>query len=157
MRRPWQEPRLERAPGFEQFVRARSPRLLAVARGLSRSDTGAEKLVEEVLAKALLDWDAISAAPDPGAQVNRMLVKAATSFRRRHFRRETPTGQDALLRTLATLRPRQRAVLVLRYYEGLNDHEIAATLGLSHASVRSNTTRGLETLRTAGLLNRTRV
>ncbi|GAA3593589.1 hypothetical protein GCM10022223_05630 [Kineosporia mesophila] len=50
-----------------------------------------------------------------------------------------------------------RAVLVLRYYEGLNDHEIAATLGMARASVRSNAARGVAELRKAGLLNEARV
>ncbi|GAB6903247.1 SigE family RNA polymerase sigma factor [Kineosporia succinea] len=170
MRRPWQEPALEKAPGFEDFVRERSPRLLSMARGLMRSSADAEDLVQDVLAKVLLRWDVVSRADDPNAYVNRMLVNAATSFWRRGFQRESPTDseilgdrpvedasgtlaeRDALLRALATLKPKHRAVLVLRYYEGLNDHEIAATLGMAHASVRSNAARGLAALRRAGLL-----
>ncbi|GAB3282120.1 SigE family RNA polymerase sigma factor [Kineosporia babensis] len=171
MRRPWQEPSLERAPGFEDFVRERSPRLMAIARGLTRSSADAEDLVQDVLAKVLLKWDLVSATDDPNAYVNRMLVNAATSFWRRGFQRESPTDstilgerpvedssgalaeRDALLQALATLKPKHRAVLVLRYYEGLNDHEIAATLGMAHASVRSNAARGLAALRKAGLLS----
>ena len=175
MRRPWQEPSLERAPGFENFVRDRSPRLLAMARGLARSEADAEDLVQDVLAKVLLKWDTVSAAEDPNAYVNRMLVNAATSFWRRGVRRESPSDsaligerpvadeshalaeREALLQALARLRPKHRAVLVLRYYEGLNDHEIAAMLGMAHASVRSNAARGLAALRKAGLPDETRV
>nr|WP_269810460.1 SigE family RNA polymerase sigma factor [Kineosporia rhizophila] len=161
---------MEKAPGFEEFVRARSPRMLSVARGLTRSNADAEDLVQDVLAKVLLKWDLVSRADDPAAYVNRMLVNAATSFWRRGFQRESPTDsavlgdrpvddtsgalaeRDALLQALATLRPKHRAVLVLRYYEGLNDHEIAETLGMAHATVRSNAARGLAALRKAGLL-----
>ncbi|GAA3640756.1 SigE family RNA polymerase sigma factor [Kineosporia mesophila] len=178
MRRPWQEPSIEKAPGFEDFVRERSPRLMSVARGLSRSSADAEDLVQDVLAKALLKWDTVSRADDPGAYVNRMLVNAATSFWRRGASRESPTDsdilgaradravddasttlaeRDSLLRALATLKPKHRAVLVLRYYEGLDDHEIAATLGMAHATVRSNAARGLAALRKEGLLGGTRV
>jgi RNA polymerase sigma-70 factor (sigma-E family) len=173
--RPWQEPAIEKAPGFEQFVRERSPRLMALARGLARSNADAEDLVQDVLAKVLLKWDTVRAAEDPNAYVNRMLVNAATSFWRRGSQREYPTDsvilgeraeddatghladRDALLRALATLKPKHRAVLVLRYYEGLNDHEIAGMLGMAHASVRSNAARGLAALRKAGLLNEARV
>jgi RNA polymerase sigma-70 factor (sigma-E family) len=175
MRKPWQEPSLEKASGFEAFVRDRSPRLMAMARGLTRSSADAEDLVQDVLAKVLLKWDTVSRADDPNAYVNRMLVNAATSFWRRGVQRESPSDsvelgdrpvddlsgelaeRDALLRALGTLKPKHRAVLVLRYYEGLNDHEIAATLGMAHATVRSNAARGLAALRKAGLLSETRV
>ncbi|WP_308113596.1 SigE family RNA polymerase sigma factor [Kineosporia corallincola] len=175
MRRPWQEPGLEKAPGFEAFVRERSPRLLSVARGLTKSSADAEDLVQDVLARVLLKWDTVSRADDINAYVNRMLVNGATSLWRRGFQRESPTDstllgekpvddestalaeRDVLLRALATLKPKHRAVLVLRYYEGLNDHEIAETLGMAHATVRSNAARGLAALRKAGLLDGTRV
>jgi len=170
MRRAWQAPTIEKAPGFEDFARERLPRLLSTARVLTRSDADAEDLVQEVLARALLKWDRISATEDPRAYVNRMLVNAATSFWRCGARRETPTAsetvtdrvvpdgtgavaeREALLMALATLRPRHRAVLVLRYYEGLDDREIASVLGMAQATVRSNAARGLTALRKAGLL-----
>ena len=150
MRRPWQEPSIERAPGFEDFVHTRSPRLLALARGLTCSNVTAQELVQSVLAQVLDKWDTISRADDPDATVSRMLVKA--SFRRR-FGGGRPAADEssALLQALATLRPKHRAVMVLRYYEGLNDHEIAATLGMTHASVRSGVARGLVALRKAGV------
>lgn len=148
-------------------ARERSPRLLAIARGLTRSDADAEDLVQEVLAEALLKWDTISAADDRTASVNRMLVNASTSFWRRAFQRESLIGspdrsddraeRDLLLKALATLRPKHRAVLVLRYYENLNDHEIAETLGMAHAAVRGHAARGLAALRKAGLLADTQV
>jgi RNA polymerase sigma-70 factor (sigma-E family) len=169
MRKPWQEPAIERAPGFSDFVALRAAPMLAMARGLTRSPADAEDLVQDVLAKALLKWAVVSKADDPGAYVNRMLVNAAMSFWRGAVRRESPTpvedlpsqavadrsGQiierDALFGALRTLPPRHRAVLVLRYYEGLPDPEIADILGMAPATVRSSAARGLQALRKAGL------
>ncbi|GLY28102.1 SigE family RNA polymerase sigma factor [Kineosporia sp. NBRC 101731] len=156
-------------------MRDNSPRLLSMARGLTRSNADAEDLLQDVLAKVLLKWDTVSAALNPQAYVKQMLVNAATSFWRRGFHRESLSDsaligerpvpdesgvlaeRDSLLAALGRLKPKHRAVLVLRYYEGLNDHEIAATLGMAHASVRSNAARGLAELRKAGLLNEARV
>jgi RNA polymerase sigma-70 factor (sigma-E family) len=171
VRKPWQEPAIERAPGFSDFAAARAAPMLAMARGLTRSPADAEDLVQDVLAKALLKWAVVSKADDPAAYVNRMLVNAAMSFwRGAAVRRESPTAvedlpsqavadrsgqiieRDALLGALRTLPPRHRAVLVLRYYEGLPDPEIADILGMAQATVRSSAARGLQALRKAGLL-----
>jgi RNA polymerase sigma-70 factor (sigma-E family) len=166
---PWPEPAIERAPGYTEFVVARAAPMLAMARGLTRTSTDAEDLVQEVLAKALLKWDVVSKADDPAAYVNRMLVNAATSVWRSAKRREIPTAaedlppqsvadrsgsvveRDALLGALRQLPTRHRAVLVLRYYEGLPDAEIAQVLGVAQATVRSSAARALSTLRRAGL------
>ena len=163
-------PRVRDAPGFEELVAARSGPLLSMARGLVRTDADAEDLVQDVLARALAKWDRVSAAGDPAAYVNRMLVNAAMSWWRRGARREQPTDADALpegavpdpttalderdelLSALRRLPPRHRAVLVLRYYEGLPDHEIAGLLDMAQATVRSSAARGLVALRRAGLL-----
>jgi RNA polymerase sigma-70 factor (sigma-E family) len=170
MRRPWPEPVIERAPGYTDFVVARAAPMLAMARGLTRSSVDAEDLVQEVLAKALLKWDVIRKVDDPPAYVNRMLVNTAISFWRTGLRREATTAsgelppqsvddrsgelaeRDALLAALRQLPPRHRAVLVLRYYEGLPDQEIAQVLGMAQATVRSSAARGLAALRKAGLL-----
>jgi RNA polymerase sigma-70 factor (sigma-E family) len=169
MRRLWAEPAIERAPGFTDFVVARAAPMLAMARGLTRTSTDAEDLVQDVLAKALLKWDVVSRADDPAAYVNRMLVNAATSIWRSARSRELVTAtedlpaqsvtdrtgdvveRDALLGALRQLPDRHRAVLVLRYYEGLPDAEIARLLGMAQATVRSSAARGLTALRKAGL------
>ncbi|SDQ86890.1 SigE family RNA polymerase sigma factor [Quadrisphaera sp. DSM 44207] len=163
-------PRVETAPGFEELVAARSGPMLAMARGLVRREQDAEDLVQDVLATALLKWDRVSAADDPAAYVNRMLVNAATSWWRRGARREQPTeaeampeaavgdpnaasgDRDALLAALRRLPARHRAVLVLRYYEGLPDAEIAQLLDVALPTVRSCAHRGLLALRRAGAL-----
>ena len=169
MRMPWTEPAIERAPGYVEFVMARTAPMLAMARGLTRTSADAEDLVQEVLAKALLKWDAVQKADDRAAYVNRMLINTATSFWRSGRSREVPTAtedlpplsvadrsgpvveRDALLAALRTLSTRHRAVLVLRYYEGLPDQEIAQVLGIAQATVRSSAARGLAALRRAGL------
>ena len=169
MRKLWPEPAIERAPGYVEFVMARTAPMLAIAQGLTRTSADAEDLVQEVLAKALLKWDVVRKADDPQAYVNRMLVNAATSIWRAGKNREVPTAaedlptlsvtdrsgtvveRDALLGALRKLPARHRAVLVLRYYEGLPDQEIAQILGVAQATVRSSAARGLTTLRKAGL------
>jgi RNA polymerase sigma-70 factor (sigma-E family) len=153
---------------FEEFALARGPALVRLARGLLRDPHHAEDVVQDVLAKALVKWDRIERTDDPDAYVRRMVVNATTSFWRRAVRRERsvepehlpePTvadrtdalaGRDEMLALLRSLPAKQRAVLVLRHYEGLPDAEIADLLGCSPVTVRSNAHRGLATLR--GLL-----
>ena len=161
-------PRVDRAAGFEDFVARRAAPMLAMARGLVRREQDAEDLVQDVLASALLKWDRVSAADQPDAYVNRMLVNAATSWWRRPARRERPTDahvdapvddpsaaageRAAVLAALRALPPRHRAVLVLRYYEGMPDAEIAALLDMAPSTVRSSARRGLAALRASTAL-----
>jgi RNA polymerase sigma-70 factor (sigma-E family) len=162
-------PRVERAAGFEAFVARRGAPMLAMARGLVRRESDAEDLVQDVLASALLKWDRVSAADEPDAYVNRMLVNAAVSWWRRPVRRERPTeahhdapvddpsaaagDRDAVLAALRALPARHRAVLVLRYYEGMPDAEIAALLDVAPSTVRSSARRGLAALRASAALH----
>jgi RNA polymerase sigma-70 factor (sigma-E family) len=150
---------------FEEFVAARGPALVRMARGLLRDPHHAEDVVQDVLAKALVKWSTIQRADDPDAYVRRMLVNASTSFWRRAVRKERAhdhetlperrvrdaTGdvaeRDRMLALLRRLPAKQRAVLVLRHYEGLPDAEIADLLGTSAVTVRSNAHRGLAALR----------
>jgi RNA polymerase sigma-70 factor (sigma-E family) len=150
---------------FEEFVAARGAALVRIARGLLRDPHHAEDVVQDVLAKALVKWSSIQRADDPDAYVRRMVVNACTSFWRRAVRREYSSDHDSLPerrvpdatgdvaerdRMLALLRrlpTKQRAVLVLRHYEGLPDAEIADLLGTSSVTVRSNAHRGLAALR----------
>jgi RNA polymerase sigma-70 factor (sigma-E family) len=150
---------------FEEFVAARGAALVRIARGLLRDPHHAEDVVQDVLAKALVKWSTIQRVNDPDAYVRRMVVNACTSFFRRAARREhasdhesLPEGssrdasgdvaeRDRMLSLLRRLPPKQRAVLVLRHYEGLPDAEIADLLGSSPVTVRSNAHRGLAALR----------
>jgi RNA polymerase sigma-70 factor (sigma-E family) len=150
---------------FEAFVALRGPALVRLARGLLRDPHLAEDVVQDVLARALLQWPRVSAARDVDAYVRRMVVNACTSWFRRAARRERVTDQplvldrpvgdrtdqfvdrDLLIALLRRLPTKQRAVLVLRHYEGLADSDIARTLSCSEVTVRSNAHRGLARLR----------
>lgn len=150
---------------FEEFVAARGPALVRLARGLLRDPHLAEDVVQDVLARALLQWPRVSAARDVDAYVRRMVVNACTSWFRRAARRERVTDQvfvldrpvadatenlanrELVVALLRRLPAKQRAVLVLRHYEGLADADIARALGSSEVTVRSNAHRGLARLR----------
>lgn len=147
---------------FERYVRERSSRLLRTAYLLCRDWTAAEDLVQTALAKAWLAWRRVGANPDP--YVYRILANTHASWWRRRWRGETPTeevpegaaGEDpnddlgtreAVRAALAALPPRQRAVIVLRYFEDLPDLTIAGILGCSVPTVRSQASRALAKLR----------
>ena len=150
---------------FADFAASRGPGLVRLARGLLRDPYQAEDIVQDVLAKALMHWGRIAAVDDRDAYVRRMVVNACTSWFRRAARREfaqdsatlperalaDPTqGVDERDRIVALLRrlpAKQRAVLVLRHYEGLPDAAIADLLGSTEVTVRTNAHRGLATLR----------
>jgi RNA polymerase sigma-70 factor (sigma-E family) len=150
---------------YEEFVALRGPALVRLARGLLKDPYLAEDVVQDVLARALLQWSRVSGAHDVDAYVRRMVVNACTSWFRRAARRERVTDQplvldlpvadrtdqyverDQLVTLLRRLPAKQRAVLVLRHYEGLPDAEIARMLGSSEVTVRSNAHRGLARLR----------
>ena len=150
---------------FADFASSRGPALVRLARGLLRDPYQAEDVVQDVLAKALVRWARVSSVEDPDAYVRKMVVNACTSWYRRAARREfaqdtatmperpepdATAGVDERDRMIALLRrlpAKQRAVLVLRHYEGLPDAAIAELLGSGEVSVRTNAHRGLATLR----------
>jgi RNA polymerase sigma-70 factor (sigma-E family) len=158
-------PQAEVGEEFADFALRRGAALVRLARGLLRDPYQAEDVVQDVLARAYVQWGRVSAADDPDAYVRRMVVNACTSWFRRAARREfahdaatlperalaDPTGafdeRDRVVAVLRRLPAKQRAALVLRHYEGLPDAEIAQLLGSSEVSVRSNAHRGLATLR----------
>ena len=149
---------------FSAFVAERQRALLRLAMVLCGDARLAEDLVADVLGRAFEKWARIDTTEQPYAYVRRMVVNEYLSWRRR-LRRTAPYAQledlvgevpdhagphaerDALIDQLASLPRQQRATLVLRYYEGLSDAEIAATLGCGESTVRSNAARALATLR----------
>jgi len=153
------------APAFEQFVAARGPSLLRLAYMLTHSPTQAEDLVQEALTSAYRRWDAVEVADSPEAYVRRILVNQALSWRRRAWRNEIPAQlpegpdgpadgvphavaeRDLVWRIMAGLPARQRAVLVLRYYEDVPDEQIAHLLGCAPGTVRSLAARAFAALR----------
>ncbi|MEU4420690.1 SigE family RNA polymerase sigma factor [Actinoplanes sp. NPDC024001] len=155
---------------FEQFAVARLPSLLRYAVVLTGDRDLAQDVVQEVLARTQVKWKRISDADSPEAYVRRMVLNEYLSWRRswaaRHVHaagerlveiddarggvRDHADGvveADALWNRLALLGRRQRAVLVLRYYEQLEDDAIADLLGCSPATVRSHASKALKTLR----------
>jgi RNA polymerase sigma-70 factor (sigma-E family) len=149
---------------FDDYVRLRGARLVQLARLLIRDRHLAEDLVQEVLSKAFVHWKKIAAGGDPDVYVRRMLVNTNISWWRRRSSSEIATGligdraddadlgdraagRDAAWRLIADLPPRQRATLVLRYYEDLSDEHIAEILEISTVTVRSQAMRALEKLR----------
>ncbi|TDO35804.1 RNA polymerase sigma-70 factor (sigma-E family) [Kribbella sp. VKM Ac-2527] len=149
---------------FDEVVESSERRLLRVALMLSGGVHSAEDLVQTVLARAYWQWGRIGSLDHPEAYLRTMVVNEFLSWRRRLKNRELPIAEfdetvatddfssrqaerDATWRLLAELPRRQRAVLVLRYYEDLPDDEIASILGCSASTVRSNAARGLAGLR----------
>lgn len=148
---------------FVAYVDARSPALLRIARLLTAGDRhAAEDLVQAALEKAYVAWPRIRRHEAQDAYVRSIMTRAAIDRTRRRTRRgevltdtvpETvtvPTGpedRDAVWGLLAALSPRQRAVLVLRYYEDLSEAQIAHTLGCSPGTVKAHASRGVALMR----------
>ena len=149
---------------FSEYMAARQPSLLRTAYLLTGDRHTAEDLVQTALAKLYLSWDKVQRRELVDGYVRRILVNEHNSLWRRPWKkRETttselpdvagpadPTGHhDADLWALVQSLPRkQRAAVVLRYYEELSEAETAEVLGVSVGTVKSQTSRALATLRT---------
>ena len=154
---------------FRSYVAARSPALLRTAYMLSGNRADAEDLLQTALAKTYLAWDRIREREAVDGYVRRVMVNTQTSWWRRRKVDEYPTEQlperptgrdrtddldlhDALWTALSGLPKRQRAMVVLRYYEDLSEAETAQVMGVSVGTVKSTTSRALAKLRdTSGL------
>lgn len=147
---------------------SRWPGLVRLAFGLTGDRWLAEDLAQTALASAYASWWRVRRADDPDAYVRRILINASKSRWRRSRVGEPsavvapeaavpdPTTsvdeRSALLVALHELPPRQRAVVVLRYWEDLTDAQAAALLGCSASTVRSQAARALAKLRASGAL-----
>jgi RNA polymerase sigma-70 factor (sigma-E family) len=123
----------------------------------------AEDLVQVALVKCWRHWRRISAAGDPYGYVRRVLVTSHITWRRRRWHGEQPVGEipenagtdeiagvqlrDALATVLGQLGARQRAVLVLRFYEDLSVEQVAELLGISAGTVKSQTSKAVAQFR----------
>jgi RNA polymerase sigma-70 factor (sigma-E family) len=153
---------------FEEFVQGSSARLFRTALLLTGHDrAAAEDLLQLALERAYRRWGRICRSGDPERYVRRILANASKDRWRRAARRpERPlhegddhqaagdhagavADRDYLMRALAGLPPRQRTVLVLRYFTDLSAAEIAGELGCSVGTVKSQLSRGLARLRAA--------
>jgi RNA polymerase sigma-70 factor (sigma-E family) len=151
------------APDFEAWARARGPALLKFAYLVTGDRGRAEEAVQDALVSVCPRWHRIVRGGNPEAYVRRSIVNADRALWRRFRRRETLVAgvpfaalvdvadevatRDAAWGLCLTLPRRQRAAVVLRYYEGLSDAEIGAILGCSPATVRSQIHRALAALR----------
>jgi RNA polymerase sigma-70 factor (sigma-E family) len=159
---PQADPSREQEDGFAAFMGAALPTLLRFGYVLTGDPHRGEELVQSALVTTYRRWRHLR-HEEPHAYVRRAMVNAHTSLWRRH-RRETRLPEDfdltfsgkgpahyddvdLVLRALRALPPRQRAVMVLRYYDDLSEAEIAHTLGCSPGTVKSQASRALRTLR----------
>jgi RNA polymerase sigma-70 factor (sigma-E family) len=149
--------------GYREYVGSRLDQLRRTAYLLCGDWHTADDLVSTALVKLLRHWRRVSAMDNIDAYVRRMLLRAWLDERRRPWRREhvqarlpetvARPGYDmadrmAVLALLADLPARRRAVLVLRFFCDLSVQETAEALGCTTGTVKSQTARALETLRT---------
>jgi RNA polymerase sigma-70 factor (sigma-E family) len=150
---------------FDEYVVARAPALTRFGYLLTRDSGTAQDLVQEALGRLYAHWSRISRDGNPDAYVRRSMVNQLLSWRRRRVPDETPVAslpettsasvdvagglaaRDEMWQLLGLLPVRQRAVLVLRFYEDLSDVDIAALLGCSAVTVRSHASKALARLR----------
>jgi RNA polymerase sigma-70 factor (sigma-E family) len=151
---------------FVEFVAERGTALLRTAQLLCGARTDAEDLLQTALEKAYRHWGRMKPGSNPEPYVRKILVNLSVS-RARRWRilrevqmaapPETPTPAETgtvelrgvLMEELKKLGPRQRAVLVLRYWEDLSEAGTAEVLGCSVNTVKTHTSRGLARLRSA--------
>ncbi len=149
---------------FEGFVAAVSDKLFRTAYAITRDHQLAEDAVQSALASAYSKWRRVSRVDQPEAYVRRMVVNEVLGWRRRRSSWERPVGDapervgdpspedrivdtDAVWTALSELPARQRAVVVLRYYEHLSEAEIADVLGIRPGTVKSQASAALANLR----------
>jgi RNA polymerase sigma-70 factor (sigma-E family) len=151
---------------FDQFVATHVDDLLRTAYLIVWDETEAEDLVQECLFKVARRWPRVRSMEQPRAYARRILINLATDGARSRARRRVeldpspPAGAERsvdplaaldthaeLVEALGRLPPRQRAVLVLRYFHDLTEAQAAEVLGCSAGTVKSNASRGLARLR----------
>ena len=153
---------------FREFMHARWPAMVRLAYGLTGDQGHAEDVAQAAFARAYASWPRVRRAGDPDAYVRQIVVNQNRNRFRKHRVAErltdslpesgavdvacTDTTRDydersALIAALQRLGPRQRAVIVLRYWMDLTEHETAAALNCSVGTVKSQASRALATLR----------
>jgi RNA polymerase sigma-70 factor (sigma-E family) len=151
---------------FEDFVRARSAALMKYGHALTGNPHDGADLVQEALVRLGLRWSSVRSKGDVEPWVRTVMARLHISWwrrrRREHLFDKVPEQpyvderfdrRDAgLWAAVIALPPRQRVVLVLRYYEQYTDEEIAQTLGISRGTVRSQAARALDKLRQTALI-----
>ncbi|MEY9904036.1 RNA polymerase sigma-70 factor (sigma-E family) [Catenulispora sp. MAP12-49] len=150
---------------FGEYMVSRWGGLVRFAYGLTGDRGHAEDLAQTALAKAYASWPRVRRADDPDAYVRRILINT-NHHRFRKRRVDEHSGQapaepavtdgtaafdqrEALVAALMELPPKQRAVVVLRYWDGLTETQAATVLGCSVGTVKSQASRALAKLRTS--------
>jgi len=148
---------------FADFVRSSQAKMLRLAELLTGDRGRAEDLAQDGYAKAYAAWTRIRGG-DPLAYVRRCIVNAQTDWWRRRTWREQPrppvpdqpehtdmtavhAARDVVLRALARLTARERAVIALRFYCDLSEFQIAHELGIAPGTVKSTVARAVAKLR----------
>ncbi|WP_250005935.1 SigE family RNA polymerase sigma factor [Actinoplanes sp. M2I2] len=150
---------------YREYVGARLDRFRRTAFLMCGDWHLADDLVSTALIKLLRHWRRVSEMDDPDAYVRRVLLRCLLDERRRPWRREESwdalpelrtesvdgpvTERMAVLSALDGLAPRQRAVIVLRFFCDLSVEQAAAELDCSPGTVKSQTARALRTMRVA--------
>jgi RNA polymerase sigma-70 factor (sigma-E family) len=151
---------------FTSFVVAHQARLRRVAYLMCGDWQLASDYVQDALMRVYRHWPRLRSEQSAHGYARKAVVSVVIDAKRRKASTEVPVdsvadrldGQDAvstsadrdlLSRCLAQVAPRQRACLVLRYYDDLSVSEVATVLGCSEGTVKSQTARGLETLQAA--------
>jgi RNA polymerase sigma-70 factor (sigma-E family) len=153
----------DRDRAFAEYFAARSEVMRATAFLLCGDWHRAEDLVQTAFTRLYVHWNRVSRHEALDPYVRKVLLRVFIDDGRRGWWRrertqesppERPAGQGhiderlMLIRALAAVAPRQRAVLVLRYWEDLSVEDTAAALNCSTGTVKSQAARGLRTLRT---------
>lgn len=159
---PWQGKGATAVEDFAEFVRQALPGLLRYGHMLTGNPHDAADLVQTVLEKVGTKWAGIvRSSGDPVAYAKKAMANTHIS-RWRRTRRESliadlpdapavpaadPFDNEPLWAALRGLPPRQRAVMVMRYYEDLSEADIATVLGVSRGTVKSQASKAMATLR----------
>ncbi|MFI6297644.1 SigE family RNA polymerase sigma factor [Nonomuraea sp. NPDC050790] len=158
---------MDHTADFDEFVRARGDALLRYGYVLSGNSEDAADLVQEALARLGDAWHRVLNKHNPEGYVRTTMTRLhINAWRRRHREdlvadvpekgKPDSYGDADLWAELQELPRRQRAVLVLRYYEDLSDAEIAEIMGVSRGTVRSQAARALDKLRIKRVLQEAR-
>jgi RNA polymerase sigma-70 factor (sigma-E family) len=148
---------------FRDFMRGRWPAMVRLAYGLTGDLGHAEDVAQAAFARAYASWSRVAGTGDPDAYVRKIVINENLSrFRKRRVAEDlvgavpegpgqpaaaVPGESEALLRALRKLGPRQRAVIVARYWMDMSEAETAAALNCSVGTVKSQASRALATLR----------
>lgn len=148
---------------FREFMVGRWPKLVRLAYGLTGDRGLAEDLAQTTLANVYASWSRVSRASNPDTYTIRMLLNANNGRFRKRRVAEQPTEaapesgtadpmaavdqRTVLMSALMELAPRQRATVLLRYFEDLSEAQTAEVLGCSVGTVKSQTSNALARLR----------